>query len=392
MSFFAKDRNAPINKNGNVPIVELVHSASPRKRISKSKIQEVAVDKWRSCGQGVDLNDIIRDFQVQKWKAQRIFKDSCKKRITKKGEKRPPSLFRSDPTVFHSLRRTNPQKYFPNCIRADIIESLDKRQSVPIQDTLPNLISNGVERPLTSKHPLYGAIDSQKAQSLLEVLSLLPFHPAHLHKLQLKTSIDRTEYANIVGEKYNESNKGKIHRERIGKVKNVTYTASPNGTVRIDVQCSEYPFKLEKDNDVSLLFSFLGQVRDRLLYWLNDVRETIVPSILDWRLFQCDVNKDVEIHDMAQTTLPDVQLKYADNVFRLYVKSLGDKAVYRVEESLKPNVSLPEFLGNITNPNSALEKKLDRGFAQMNAKVDSVLYRSTVNSYTTCSKCSKQLY
>jgi hypothetical protein len=31
-----------------------------------------------------------------------------------------------------------------------------------------------------------------------------------------------------------------------------------------------------------------------------------------------------------QSTLPDIQLKYADRVFRLYVKSLHDKAVCRV--------------------------------------------------------------
>ena len=48
----------------------------------------------------------------------------------------------------------------------------------------------------------------------------------------------------------------------------------------------------------------------------------------------CDLNKDVEIDDMCQISLPDIQLKHADRVFRLYVKSLHDKAVYRSEESL----------------------------------------------------------
>ena len=39
--------------------------------------------------------------------------------------------------------------------------------------------------------------------------------------------------------------------------------------------CSDNPFKLETDNDVSSLFAFFGQVRDRLLYLLSDVRERI---------------------------------------------------------------------------------------------------------------------
>ena len=39
--------------------------------------------------------------------------------------------------------------------------------------------------------------------------------------------------------------------------------------------CSDKPFKLETDNDVSSLLAFFGQVRDRLLYLLSDVRERI---------------------------------------------------------------------------------------------------------------------
>ncbi|MGB8024819.1 MAG: hypothetical protein WCF06_10930 [Nitrososphaeraceae archaeon] len=34
------------------------------------------------------------------------------------------------------------------------------------------------------------------------------------------------------------------------------------------------------------------------------------------------MNKDVEIDDTCQLTLPDIQLKDADRVFRVYVKSL----------------------------------------------------------------------
>jgi hypothetical protein len=41
------------------------------------------------------------------------------------------------------------------------------------------------------------------------------------------------------------------------------------------ITCSDRPFKLETDNDVSSLFAFFGQVRDRLLYLLSDVRERI---------------------------------------------------------------------------------------------------------------------
>jgi hypothetical protein len=50
---------------------------------------------------------------------------------------------------------------------------------------------------------------------------------------------------------------------------------------------------------------------------------------------------------MLQLTAINIQLKDADRVFRLYIKSLGDKAVYRVEESLKMRCSLVDVLRTI---------------------------------------------
>jgi len=76
-------------------------------------------------------------------------------------------------------------------------------------------------------------------------------------------------------------------------------------------------------------------LRDGLLYLLSDPNERIVPLITEWWLVGCDVNKDLEIGDMMQLTGIHIQLKDADRVFRLYIKSLGDKAVRRAEESLK---------------------------------------------------------
>ncbi|MGB8936408.1 MAG: hypothetical protein WCC17_15035 [Candidatus Nitrosopolaris sp.] len=46
----------------------------------------------------------------------------------------------------------------------------------------------------------------------------------------------------------------------------------------------------------------------------------------------------------------NIQLKEADRVFRLYIKSLGDKAVYRVEESVKMRSSIVDVLNKIRSP------------------------------------------
>ena len=117
------------------------------------------------------------------------------------------------------------------------------------------------------------------------------------------------------------------------------------------IGCSDKPFKLETETDESLLFAFFGQVRDRLLYLLSDVRESIVPSIMNWRLIQCDINKDVEISDRMQLTLPDIMLTQADQVFRLYIKFHADKAVVRYEESLSLKSPLIEAVNKIREPN-----------------------------------------
>ena len=53
---------------------------------------------------------------------------------------------------------------------------------------------------------------------------------------------------------------------------------------------------------------------------------------------------------MLQLTANNIQLKHANRVFRLYIKSLGDKAVYRVEESVKMRSGIVDLLHTIRNP------------------------------------------
>jgi hypothetical protein len=97
-------------------------------------------------------------------------------------------------------------------------------------------------------------------------------------------------------------------------------------------------------------------VRDRFLYHVSDIEEQHVPNLLNWILKQCDLNKDVEIDSTAQLTFPDIQLKSADRVFRLYVKVIKDKAYCKGEESLTLNQILPEALDNIRHPYKSKRK------------------------------------
>jgi hypothetical protein len=76
------------------------------------------------------------------------------------------------------LQNKNPQVYFATCMKAEILENLKKRKSVPVQPTGLNLSNS-------SKYPLSNAIEHQKAHSFLEALVLPAYATPYIHKLQL---------------------------------------------------------------------------------------------------------------------------------------------------------------------------------------------------------------
>ena len=343
------DRNVLDALSKSVPLDELGHSViRGRNYISEHNIDEIAIEKSRSTRKGTTFNDVRQRFQVKKSQAQRSLKHFHAKSV----------LFTAEDLVKEGiflLQNTSPQQYFPVCIKADIIQDLKKRKSVLVEPTGVNL--SNISLISNNKN-----LEYQKAQSFLDVLIRLPFAPLYIHKLQLRLSIDKQYYKELT-HKEGRINRAKIHEEIIGR-RHITYTFSPNGTVEIAVKSSDTPFKIETEQDESVIFSFLGQVKDRLLYRIGDIKERSVPAITEWILKACDVNKDITIDDKAQLTLPDIQLKYADRVFRQYVKCLNDKAVYRSEESLTLNnhhLLLKEALDNIRYPHkSIIEDSTDK--------------------------------
>jgi hypothetical protein len=112
-----QNRNVPIHSEVIVPLEELVHIPISSKRISKKKIEELAIQKYRACGQGIDFSDVM-EFHCSKANAQRILKDCCGQRI-----------------LFRSPKRTNPQRFYPSVLRAEILENLKQKGNVPIHLT-----------------------------------------------------------------------------------------------------------------------------------------------------------------------------------------------------------------------------------------------------------------
>jgi hypothetical protein len=345
---FAK--SVPVQIGGSVPTGEVGHIVGCN-RISKHSIEDLAVEKYKSCGLGITFEDIQGRFCVTKPRAQRCLK-----------------YFRTEDILFtaqylidqgiHLIQNTSPQQYFPSCIRAEIIENLNKRNNVLVQPTGVNLLKGSLNQSSSSKRNISSSLENQKAQSFLDVLMQIPYARLYIHKLQLMLYIDKQYYQEL-SHKEAYVNRAKHHEEIIGR-RHVKFVLSPNGNVEIYVRSSDTPFRIETDGDEIVIFSFLGQVRDRLLYWITDIREHSIPTIPEWILKECDLNKDIKIDEKAQLTLPDIQLKTAAGVFRLYIKSLKDRAVCRAEESLKVDALLPEALDNIRYPYKSIESKLNK--------------------------------
>jgi hypothetical protein len=144
-------------------------------------------------------------------------------------------------------------------------------------------------------------------------------------------------------------NKGKQHEEIIGRA-HVRYSLYTNGTVMVFTENSNSPFRLEDGLDLSRLIAFFGQLRDRLVVFLADKHERIVPDIMQWELTQWEVNRDVKVDDdWAQITGLKIQVKHLDHLFRVYIKSMGENTVCRVEECYSSPKTAIKVIYNIFN-------------------------------------------
>jgi hypothetical protein len=335
--------NGPIGVSENRPFEQLVHSHGQGKWIRPMELKELALKKYHINGRGITFSDLVKEYGCSKAKAQLRLKNGCKEKIDKNGKK-SSILFTLD------NERTNPQQYYPSCIKATIIENKRNRLIDPTGVTYSN-------KELSSTYPLHNTIENQIVQSFLLQLSLLPFQPLHMHNIHLWTIINKNHYEEITQSLA--INKTKIIRERIG-LREVIYKLNKRGSIEIDISCSKYPFQIETDEDINNFFIFLGKVQYTLAYILSDPRERIVTSVDTWILKSCDFNKDVEIKEIGQLMNLNIQVKHAGKAFRLYVKNLEDRFVLREERTMKVNKSISIFLDDaILNPFHLINSKVN---------------------------------
>jgi hypothetical protein len=248
-------------------------------------------------GKGITINDLITIQNYTKKKAQRTLKYFHETKVlftAKDLEKEQIILF--------GLRDTKPQQYYLQSMKPIIIEKYKKK--VRTCDDISDPIA-----------------EEKKNNILLEILQRLDYSPLFIHKLQLKTSFDKSEYEWIkerIGDDFIY-----LGERRLKRI--VEFYPYPNGTFMVNVKCSKYPIRIDNESDVNDLYILLGEIQGYLNKKLIILLQGIIPPILDWQLLNCDFNKDIAIDSICQVTLPvHFQMKEAGKVFRLYVKPIND--------------------------------------------------------------------
>jgi hypothetical protein len=340
-------KNAPIDQGSNAPLQTLVYCDgvrfdSTRRYTRAQEVDKLAVKKYKINGRGITFQDLISSgLAKHKSQAQNTLKRCLGRKI-----------------LFAPCNH-KPQQYFPISLMSEILEARLSK-NVPIKVTGVPLFQ--------STHP--SAEDIIVTQTLEGyVLPLLHDVPLNIHKLHLMTRI-ASEYYHEIALPSSRWNSAKEYQEIVGTAF-VKYIFYANGAVMVFIEASNNPFKLEDYDDLGNLIAFLGQVRDRLVVFLQDRHERIVLEIMRWELKQCDINRDVRVSDWLQLTGLKIQLRHAFHLFRVYIKSKGRDTVCRVEESVvfPNNRSAVEAINDVFNPTERLEKQI----VELDRKIDRML-------------------
>jgi len=323
--------SSPLTNNQNIPLVLEAQDSVWRSYTSSNQIIDIAIDEYKKQGKGLTFVSLMnRGLAKSKKQAQIILKYYLRKGI----------LF--------TLSDRRPQIYFPSYLRSEILKN-QMQKNIPVYPIV-------VGFPNT-KQPLSQCIDYMSYHTLEGyVLPLLSEAPLLVHNLHFKTKIIPGCYSELNLPSYRR-NQGKHLEEIIGNTK-IDYVLYSSGSVVIHTACSNYPFKIETEEDRLRLIGYFGQIRAGLINLLHDRHERIVPNISEWEVTECDFNKDIKISDYFHMTALKVRVKHLDHLLGLYVKTMGQDTVFRVEETKHPRVRITDFITGIFNPMDSVQKEL----------------------------------
>ena len=329
--------NSPLTNDKNALLALEKHEYVPRSYIRPDEIIDIAKDEYERHRKGLTFAGLLeRGLIKSKKKAQYILK------------------YHHRQGILFTISDKRPQQYYPSCLKSEILKS-KLQKNTPIDPIGVSLLTTSLPMSSTplggilSKDPLSQCIEYMAYYTLDEyILPLLPEAPLLVHNLHFKIRIIPECYSELNLPSYRR-NQGKRHEEIIGNTK-VDYVLYSSGTVVIHTTCSNYPFKVETEEDRLKLIGYFGQIRAALINLLNDRHERIVPDISEWEVTECDFNKDIKISDYFHMTALKVRIKHLDHLLGLYVKAMGRDTVLRVEETKRPNMRVADFITDIFNP------------------------------------------
>jgi hypothetical protein len=108
-------------KDESVPVTELVQVGCCRKLITKKMVESLAIEKYRANGKGITIEDITTKSSVRKSKAQRSLKYFHSRGVPFTAQ----DLMQQGIDL---LQNKNPQEYFATCMKAEILENLEKKK------------------------------------------------------------------------------------------------------------------------------------------------------------------------------------------------------------------------------------------------------------------------
>jgi hypothetical protein len=348
--------SVPIESGRSVPIAIIGHimpssRLNKQRRITAKEIEEIAIEAFDNRKAWIIFQDLIDKFGMNKPTAQSKLKRYCGNDDT----------ISCRTKVLFAPGNYKPQRYYPVKLKAKVMEHLFIGTSVPVDPTGVSLSRSCLSSCYSSKSPLSNCLESIIIQSLEDyVLPLLQTVPPNIHNMHFKTRINAECYSEQTIQDLSDAqgNRGKQLYEVIGNSM-VLYTFYPSGSVIVQVKCSNNPFKLETETDHGRILAFIGQVRDRLIIFLNDRHERIVPDIMEWYLTECDINRDIKASNWMQFTGTKIQVRHLDHLFRIYVKSMGRNTIQRIEEERRfHNKPYIEVLNDTFNPNEKTQKLL----------------------------------
>jgi hypothetical protein len=336
-------KNTPIDSTQNIPLALLgqrvpkysIDNGRQRRYTRAQELETLAVSKYKGNGKGISYKDLLTSGLAFSKRQAQITLKHCFKR-----------------NILFTLGNYKPQQYYPVCLKSEI-----SKKNILVGVSGVNHFMGGL---LQGKQVVgHSNLDPIIVQTLEGyILPLLPKAPLHIHKMQLKVKVPSECYHEIALP-VNPCNKGKQLEDIIGRT-HVRYHFYANGTVMVFTENSNNPFKLEDDLDLASIIAFFGQLRDRLVVFLNDRHERVVPGIMEWSLTQWDANKDIVVNDLSLCSSINIQVKHLTHILRIYIKSAGEKTVCRVEESCtsKRHLNAIEMITAVLNPCEELTKEV----------------------------------